>query len=66
MSLDSAFLNTVEDKTNTSWTAQIKLNGQDTVFKLDRGAEVSALTRATCQNLGIHLSETQKALYGPS
>ena len=66
VSLDSAFLNTVEDETNTSWTAQIKLNGQDTVFKLDTGAEVSAVTQATCQNLGIHLSVPQKALYGPS
>ena len=66
VSLDFAFLNTVVDETNTSWTAQIKLNGQDTVFKLDTGAEVSAVTQATCQNLGIHLSESQKALYGPS
>ena len=52
--------------TNTSWTAQIKVNGQDTVFKLDTGAEVSAVTQATHQTLGICLSEPPKVLYGPS
>ena len=41
VSLDFAFLNTAEDETNTSWIAQIKLSGQDTVFKLDTGAELS-------------------------
>ena len=56
----------VEEETNTSFIAQIKLNGQDTVFKLDTGTEVSAVTQAICQNLGIHLSESQKALFGPS
>ena len=52
--LDSAFLNTVEDNTNTSWMTQIKLNGQDTVFKLNTGAEVSAVTQDTYKRLGIH------------
>ena len=36
------------------------------MFKLDTEAEVSAVTQATYQTLGIHLSEPQKALYGPS
>ena len=65
-SLDSTFLNTLEDKTDTSWTVQIKLNGQNTVFKLDTGAEVSAITQETYTNLGIQLSKPQKMLYGPS
>ena len=65
-SLDSAFLNTVEDDTNTSWIAQIKLNGQDTMFKLDTGAEVSAVTQDTYQSLGMQLTTPQKVLYGPS
>ena len=33
------------------------------MFKLDTGAEVSAVTQATCQTLGIRLSEPQKVLY---
>ena len=64
--LDSAFLNTLEDKTDASWTVQIKLNGQNTVFKLDTGAEVSAVTQETYRNLGIQLSKPQKMLHGPS
>ena len=52
-SLDSAFLNTVENNTDTSWITQIKLNGHNTVFKLDTGAEVSAVTQDTYQRLGI-------------
>ena len=40
VSLVSALLNTVEDETNTSCTAQIKLNWQNTVFKLDTGAGI--------------------------
>ena len=55
-----AFLNTVDDDTNTSWMAQIKVNGQVTEFKLDTGAEVSAVTQATCQTLGINLSKPQR------
>lgn len=46
--------------------AQIKVNGQDTEFKLDTGAEASAVTQATCQTLGINLSKPQKVLYEPS
>ena len=65
-SLDTAFLNTLEDKTDTSWIVTIKLNGQNTVFKLDTGAEVSAITQETYRNLRISLSKSQKMLYGPS
>ena len=42
------------------------MNGQNTVFKLDTGAEVSAVTQETYRNLGIQLSKPQKMLYGPS
>ena len=65
-SLDSAYLNTLEDKTDAFWIVQIKLNGQNIVFKLDTGAEVSAVTQETYRNLGIQLTKPQKRLYRPS
>ena len=49
-----------------SWMTQIKLNGQDTVFKLDTGVEVSTVTQHTYQSLEIQLTKPQKILYGPS
>ena len=54
---------------NTSWIAQIKVNRQDTVFKLDTGAEVSAVTQAIYMpNLGNLPIRTSKGAvwYGPS
>ena len=56
----------MEDNTDMSWMIQIKLNGQDTVFKLDTGVEVSTVTQHTYQSLEIQLTKPQKILYGPS
>ena len=55
VSLDSAFLNTVEDETNTSLIAQIKLKGQDTVFKLVTREEFS-----TYQNIKRHCMDLHR------
>ena len=55
VSLDSAFLDTVEDETNTSLIAQIKLKEQDTVYKLDTGEEVS-----TYQSLKRHCMDLHR------
>ena len=53
---DSAFLNTVEDNTGTSWMTQMN----STVFKLDTGAEVSTVIQDTYQSLGIQLTKPQR------
>ena len=52
---------------NQNWIATINTNGHNTVFKLDTGAEVTAISAETFQEMGnIQLSKTSKVLYGPS
>ena len=63
--IDSAFLDAVDDTTNTCWTETISLNGKDVTFKLDTGAEVTAITEETYQMLSAKLSPPLKTLYGP-
>ena len=65
--LDTAFLDTVVTNQATSWTTKIQLNGQETHFKLDTGAEVTAISRQTLMSLGKQkLDKPEKNLYGPS
>ena len=45
--LGTAFLDTVAGKRSTAWHLTVKLNNQLTKFKLDTGAEVTAISRAT-------------------
>ena len=66
LSLDSAFLDAIEDTRATTWTATVTLNNVDVLFKLDTGAEVSAITVETYQKLRVKLEKPQKTLYGPS
>ena len=46
--IDSVFLDAVGDAMDTCWTATVTLNGKDVIFKLDTGAEVTAITEETC------------------
>ena len=46
--IDSAFLDAVGDTMDTCWTATVTLNSKDVIFKLDTGAEVTAITEETC------------------
>ena len=65
--LDSAFLDTVTDQSTISWQAQIELNGKATQFKLDTGAEVTAISPDTYKSLhNVELSKPEKILSGPS
>ena len=65
--LDTAFLDTVVTNRATSWTTKMQLNGQETHFKLDTGAEVTAISRQTLMSLGKQkLDKPEKNLYGPS
>ena len=66
--MDVAFLDNVSPgKQETIWLATIQLNGKQIPFKLDTGAEVTAISDATHQRLGKPtLDPTDKLLYGPS
>ena len=66
--MDVAFLDNVSPgKQETIWLATIQLNGKQIPFKLDTGAEVTAISDATHQRLGKPtLDPTDKLLYGSS
>ena len=65
---DVAFLDNVSPgKQETIWLATVDLNGKQTPFKLDTGAEVTAISDGTHERLGKPtLDRTDKLLYGPS
>ena len=67
-SLDTAFLNSLSDQTETSWQAKIELEGIKTTFKLDTGAEVTAISDSTFHNHLKHqkLAKPTKILFGSS
>ena len=65
--LDTAFLDTVSGGKTKSWTTTISLNGQKLKFKLDTGAEVTAVSKATWQVLGKpELQQPNRHLSGPA
>ena len=64
---DTAFLDTVSNSGEKSWLISIKVNNIDVKFKLDTGAEVTAISEETFQLLNnCTLSYPEKNLYGPS
>ena len=67
-SMDSAFLGVVEARQgSTAWKAKLFLLGSNTEFKLDTGAEVTAISNQTFQKLSGKppLSKPRKRLFGP-
>ena len=65
--LDTAFLDTVSGGKTKSWTITISLNGQKLKFKLDTGAEVTSVCKATWQVLGKpELQQPNRHLSGPA
>ncbi|KAL0174321.1 hypothetical protein M9458_030289 [Cirrhinus mrigala] len=63
---DFAFLREVYPQENDGWNELIRLNGVNTVFKLDTGAAVTAIPSCsfTIQQHGV-LHATGKVLFGP-
>ena len=60
-------LDTIHETKGTSWTAPIQINNQETVFKLDTGAEATAITAKTFKTLkNIKLQKSAKVLCGPN
>ena len=65
--LETAFLDTVSADQPSSWQVRIRLNACETTFKLDTGAEVTAITEKTYKSLKQpQLTTTSKILHGPS
>ena len=64
--LNTAFLDTVTEKSAISWQEQIVLNGNLTPFKLDTGAEVTAIAPDTYHNLqNVELRKPEKNSFRP-
>ena len=64
---DDNFLGTVESQGETQWMSVLKVNNLDVSFKIDTGAEVSAINETTFNKLkDIQLKKPQKLLYGPA
>ena len=67
--LDSSFLDTVDtvsDQPETSWMLHLQLNSKSIPFKLDTGAEVTAISPDTHSCISsVELRPPQKTLSGP-
>ena len=67
VSLDSSFLYAMTSESQTSWNTKLLLDKTTVNFKLDTGAEVTAVTEETFKLLrGIKLSKSSKSLHGPA
>ena len=65
--VDAAFLGELGSTQTTAWLTTLNLNGHSTQFKLDTGAEVTAISEKTYKALQRpQTSAPMKTLYGPS
>ena len=64
---DTAFLDTVSGNRSKAWIAKISVCGREVQFKLDTGAEVTAISERMWQMLGKpQLQTPKKQLFGPA
>ena len=64
---DAAYLGMVHAQVSSVWMTSVKLEGKVTEFKLDTGAEVTAVTKHTYRSLqGVTLKPATRSLYGPA
>ena len=64
--LDGAYLDTITSGQQTAWRVKIRVGSQDTTFKIDTGAEVTAVSEESFRKLkGKDLKEPSRLLYGP-
>ena len=67
VSLDSSFLDAMTSTSQNSWNTKVLLEKTSVNFKLDTGAEVTAITEETFKLLGgITLIKPSKSLHGPA
>ena len=66
-SQDAAFLGPVETENQSTWTSTLRMAGEDIQFKLDTGAEVTAVSEATYRKLRrVYLQKANRPLLGPA
>ena len=66
-STDSAFLDTLSDDDKGVWNTDLVMNGKKVTFKIDTGAEVTAISKETWKTLGEpDLQSPNKLLQGPA
>ena len=63
---DESYLDCVTSNLTTTWKATIKVGTHPTVFKLETGAEVTAVSEEVFLRLKKTLQKTSRVLYGPS
>ena len=63
-----AFLGTLSATDTSTWRSQVDLNGHQMQFKLDTGAEFTAVSEATYKRMSLpgKLQRASKILYGPT
>ena len=66
--LDSFYLDTIRDtEDSTFWMTEVKVNSIAVTFKVDTGAEVTAISEDTLQTLGqLEVNKPDKKLCGPN
>ena len=65
--LDTAFLDTVSSRQDNAWYTTASINGKEISFKLDTGAEVTAISKETWEVLGKPaLQEPDRLLFCPA
>ena len=64
---DDNFLGTVESQEETQWMSVLKVNNLEVTFKIDTGAEASAINETTFNKLkDVQLKKPKKLVYGPA
>ena len=64
---DTAFLDTVTDNKLKGWTLDLIINGKQVPFKLDTGAEVTAISKQTWKTINEPaLDKPNEHLFGPA
>ena len=63
---EESYLDCVVSETTTTWKATVKVGNLPTVFKLDTGAEVTAVSEEVSLTLKRTLQRPTRLLYGPS
>ena len=65
--LDSVFLDTLTQNSPETWRMKLKLANQTLEFKIDTGAEVTAISDVAFRAFkGLKLDRPKKMLYGPA
>ena len=64
---DPAFLGALINSSDNSWTSNLRIAGKRVQFKLDTGAEVTAISETTYHKLDkIPLQKSSRSLQGPA